>query len=149
MRGRRLAVAPAACALSAERREGCTARACRRNGRLDGGVHARVFTANYAEQRDISDDQALRDILVGIDVDPDRAFEAANAPAGKEALFAQVDEAKALGIFGAPSFTSATSCSGATTGWKRRCAGRRGSFQAWFSSQATTSDALEVGGKTG
>lgn len=64
-----------------------------------------VFTANYSEQRDISDDDTLRDILEGIYVDPDCAFEAANAPVGKRALFAQVDEAKARGIFGAPSFT--------------------------------------------
>jgi len=61
--------------------------------------------ANYAEQREISDDETLRAILAEIDVDPDVAFEAANAPANKEALFAQVDEAKALGIFGAPTFT--------------------------------------------
>jgi 2-hydroxychromene-2-carboxylate isomerase len=64
-----------------------------------------VFVANYAEQRDISDDETLRAILAEIDVDPDAAFEAANAAANKEALFAQVDEAKALGIFGAPTFT--------------------------------------------
>ncbi|BAQ15750.1 2-hydroxychromene-2-carboxylate isomerase [Methyloceanibacter caenitepidi] len=77
-------------------------------GEADGWTAAftrAVFTANYAEQRDISDDGTLRDILSGIDVDPDAAFEAANAPANKEALFAQVDEAKARGIFGAPSFT--------------------------------------------
>ena len=64
-----------------------------------------VFQANYAEQRDIFDDDTLSAILTGLDVNPDRAFAAANAPANKEALFAQVAEAKTRGIFGAPSFT--------------------------------------------
>ena len=64
-----------------------------------------VFMANYAEQRDISDDETLRELLARCDVEPDAAFEAAAAPAKKEALFAQVDEAKRRGIFGAPSFT--------------------------------------------
>ncbi|MEM7399284.1 MAG: 2-hydroxychromene-2-carboxylate isomerase [Pseudomonadota bacterium] len=64
-----------------------------------------AFMANYAERRDISDDATLRELLDRCDVDPDRAFEAANAPANKEALFAQTEEAKRLGIFGAPSFT--------------------------------------------
>jgi len=64
-----------------------------------------VFMANYAEQRDISDDATLCELLDRCRVDPDRAFEAANAPANKAALFAQTAEAKAKGIFGAPSFT--------------------------------------------
>ncbi|ODS01205.1 2-hydroxychromene-2-carboxylate isomerase [Methyloceanibacter methanicus] len=64
-----------------------------------------VFYANYAEQRDISDEDTLRGLLSRIGVDPERAFAAANAPANKEALFAQVAEAKTRGIFGAPFFT--------------------------------------------
>ncbi|MEM7192932.1 MAG: 2-hydroxychromene-2-carboxylate isomerase [Pseudomonadota bacterium] len=64
-----------------------------------------VFAANYAGQRDISDEATLRDILTQIGADADRAFEAANAEANKQALFAQTAEAKARGIFGAPSFT--------------------------------------------
>jgi 2-hydroxychromene-2-carboxylate isomerase len=64
-----------------------------------------VFIANYAEQRDIADDETLGDILEQCSVDPDSAFEAANGPANKEALFAQTADAKARGIFGAPSFT--------------------------------------------
>ena len=61
--------------------------------------------ANYAEQRNIADDETLRDILEQCSVDPDSAFEAANSPASKEALLAQTADAKARGIFGAPSFT--------------------------------------------
>ena len=64
-----------------------------------------VFQANYAEQRDISDDDTLSAVLTGLGVDAPQAFAAANAPASKEALFAQVAEAKTRGIFGAPSFT--------------------------------------------
>ena len=68
---------------------------------------AAVFQANYAEQRDISDDDTLSAVLtgLGLGVDAPQAFAAANAPANKEALFAQVAEAKTRGIFGAPSFT--------------------------------------------
>lgn len=64
-----------------------------------------VFLSNYAEQRDISDDETLRAILDEISVDPDAAFEAANGQANKQALFAQTEEAKQRGLFGAPSFT--------------------------------------------
>jgi len=64
-----------------------------------------VFMANYAEQRDISDEDTLRDLLDRCSVDPGKALEAANTPSNKEALFAQTAEAKARGIFGAPSFT--------------------------------------------
>jgi 2-hydroxychromene-2-carboxylate isomerase len=64
-----------------------------------------VFTANYAGQKNISDDATLRDILDSIGVDADTAFAAANAPKTKEALRTQNDAAAALGLFGAPSFT--------------------------------------------
>jgi 2-hydroxychromene-2-carboxylate isomerase len=64
-----------------------------------------VFLANYAEQKDISDDETLRAILVGLGVDAEAALAEANAPAIKERLKAQTAEAAARGIFGAPSFT--------------------------------------------
>jgi len=64
-----------------------------------------VFTANYAEQKDISDEASLRAILGGLGVDADAALAAANMPETKEALRAQTEEAKARGLFGAPSFT--------------------------------------------
>jgi len=63
-----------------------------------------VYTANFAEGKDISDDATLAAILAGLRVEPERAFAAANAPENKERLKAQTAEAQALGIFGAPSF---------------------------------------------
>jgi 2-hydroxychromene-2-carboxylate isomerase len=66
-----------------------------------------VFAANYAEQKDISDDSTLAAILDGLGVDSTAALAAANAPENKARLRAQNDEAVALGLFGAPSFTIA------------------------------------------
>jgi 2-hydroxychromene-2-carboxylate isomerase len=64
-----------------------------------------VFAANYAEQKDISDDATLGAILERLGVNAERAFAAANAPENKQALRAQNEEAVGHGIFGAPSFT--------------------------------------------
>lgn len=64
-----------------------------------------VFTANYAEQKDISDDASLRAILEDLDVDAGAALAAAGTQAFKAALRSQTDEATRRGIFGAPSFT--------------------------------------------
>ena len=64
-----------------------------------------VFAANYAEQKDISDDATVRAILSALGVDADAAFAAANTPENKDALKRQTDEAASRGLFGAPSFT--------------------------------------------
>jgi 2-hydroxychromene-2-carboxylate isomerase len=63
-----------------------------------------VFAANYAEQKDISEDATRRD--------PHRTrhrchggFAAANAPQNKDALRRQTEEAASRGLFGAPSCT--------------------------------------------
>ncbi len=64
-----------------------------------------VFVANYAEQKDISDEETLRVILAALGVDAGAAFVAANAPDTKEALRAQTAQAQLRGLFGAPSFT--------------------------------------------
>ena len=77
-------------------------------GEKDGWTPAftrAVFTANYAEQKDISDEASLRAILDGLGIDAEAAVAAANTPETKEALRAQTEEAKARGLFGAPSFT--------------------------------------------
>ena len=63
-----------------------------------------IFAANYAEQRDISDDATLRTILTALGVDADAAFAAANTPETKDALKRQTEEAASRGLFGAPSF---------------------------------------------
>ena len=77
-------------------------------GERDGWTPAftrAVFAANYAEQKDISDDATLRAILSALGVDADAAFAAANTPETKEALKRQTEEAASRGLFGAPSFT--------------------------------------------
>ncbi len=77
-------------------------------GQRDGWTPAftrAVFAANYAEQRDISDDATLRAILDGLGVAADSALAAANAPDTKDALKRQTEQAAARGLFGAPSFT--------------------------------------------
>lgn len=60
-----------------------------------------VYTANFAEQKDISDE----DILAGLGQEAEAVIAAANAPEIKARLKTQTDEAMAKGIFGAPSFT--------------------------------------------
>ena len=77
-------------------------------GERDGWTPAftrAAFAANYAEQKDISDDETLRAILTSLDVDADAALAAAETPEVKEALKAQTAEAQERGLFGAPSFT--------------------------------------------
>jgi 2-hydroxychromene-2-carboxylate isomerase len=64
-----------------------------------------VFMANYAEQRDISDDETLRAILAELGVDAEAALAEANALPVKDRLKQQTEEAAKRGIFGAPSFT--------------------------------------------
>ena len=65
----------------------------------------RVYAANFAEQKDISDDATLAAILSSLNVDPDKAFAAASTPENKARLKAQTEEAQSRDIFGAPSFT--------------------------------------------
>ncbi|HEY1692707.1 MAG TPA: 2-hydroxychromene-2-carboxylate isomerase [Polyangiaceae bacterium] len=64
-----------------------------------------VFTANFAEQRDIADDAQLAAILDALDVGLDVAatMALAGGAENKAALRAQTEEAVAKGIFGAPS----------------------------------------------
>src|SRR5262245_19319681 len=64
-----------------------------------------VFTANYAEQKDISEEATLRPILDALGVDGEAALAAANTSENKDALRRQTKEAASRGLFGAPSFT--------------------------------------------
>jgi 2-hydroxychromene-2-carboxylate isomerase len=64
-----------------------------------------VFAANYAGQKDISEDITLVAILDELGVDAEPALAAANAPENKEVLKRQTEEAGSRGLFGAPSFT--------------------------------------------
>src|ERR1043166_3017759 len=63
-----------------------------------------VFVANFAEQRNISDDSVLAEIMNKVGAKPNAVVEA-NSDENKAALRAQTDDAIARGIFGAPSFT--------------------------------------------
>jgi 2-hydroxychromene-2-carboxylate isomerase len=77
-------------------------------GALEGWTPAftrAVFVANFAEQKDISDDATLAAILSTLGVDAEAAFAAAGTPDNKDALKRQTEEAAERGLFGAPSFT--------------------------------------------
>ena len=74
-----------------------------RAGRIGAFTRA-VYTANFAEQKNIADDAVLGEILERLDENAETVLAAANAPENKAALKAQTDEAIARGIFGAPSF---------------------------------------------
>jgi len=74
-------------------------------GEKIGAFTRAVYSANFAEQKDISDDAVLSEILRKLDLNPEAAIATANTPENKTALKAQTDEAISLGIFGAPSFT--------------------------------------------
>ena len=64
-----------------------------------------VFRAQFAHGRDIGDAATIADVLEGMDLPRVAILAAAEAPETKAALRAATDEARTLGIFGAPSFT--------------------------------------------
>ena len=70
-----------------------------------GAFSRAVYTANFAEQKNIADDAVLAEILERLNENAETVLAAANTPENKAALKAQTDEAMARGIFGAPSFT--------------------------------------------
>ena len=63
----------------------------------------RVYLANFAHDREISDASVIQSILESIG-QPAGRIEAAEAPEAKAKLRAQCERSQALGIFGAPSF---------------------------------------------
>ncbi len=64
----------------------------------------RVYLANFAEQKDISDESVLAAILAALGLDAAALAARASEPANKERLKTQTAEAIAKGVFGAPSF---------------------------------------------
>jgi 2-hydroxychromene-2-carboxylate isomerase len=66
-----------------------------------------VFTAQFVEDGRIDEPHTLKEILNFMNVDADAALEAAQSDDIKARLRMQVEEAQRLGIFGAPSFTTA------------------------------------------
>ena len=66
-----------------------------------------LFRAEFADGCRIDDDAAIGNILAKLKIDPEPALAAAQSDDIKTRLRAQTDEAERLGLFGAPSFTTA------------------------------------------
>jgi len=66
-----------------------------------------VFAAEFGDGRSIGDMAVLGDILTQLELDAAPVFDAAGSEANKSALRAQTEAAQRLGIYGAPSFTTA------------------------------------------
>ncbi len=63
-----------------------------------------VFSAEFAEDRDIAEWAVLREILESLQQNPDRVLARAQAAENKAELRERSETAEARGIFGAPSF---------------------------------------------
>jgi len=66
-----------------------------------------LFGAQFAEGRRIDDAAAVGDVLANLKIEPQPVLEAAQSDAIKARLRAQTEEAQRLGVFGAPTFTTA------------------------------------------
>jgi 2-hydroxychromene-2-carboxylate isomerase len=66
-----------------------------------------VFCAEFAEGRRIDDAETIGDILSKLNVEPATVLAAAGSDDNKTRLRAETEEAQRLGLFGAPSFTTA------------------------------------------
>jgi 2-hydroxychromene-2-carboxylate isomerase len=64
----------------------------------------RVMLANFADDRDIGSVDCMTEILSSLGQDPDAILLAATSDANKARLRARTEQAKALRIFGAPTF---------------------------------------------
>ena len=74
---------------------------------LDQAWGCTLFRAEFAHGRRIDDAAVLADVLAALDVDSEPVLAAAQSDAIKARLRAQTEEAQRLGVFGAPSFTTA------------------------------------------
>ncbi|WP_445502015.1 2-hydroxychromene-2-carboxylate isomerase [Microvirga sp. G4-2] len=63
-----------------------------------------VYTAEFGEGRDISDQEVLSGILAGLGLDPEEVIADAQSDTNKTRLRRLNDEALSRGIFGAPTF---------------------------------------------
>ena len=63
-----------------------------------------VYTANFADDRDISKAEVVRECLHGLVADPDALMKLASEENAKALLRQNTERAAALGIFGAPTF---------------------------------------------
>jgi 2-hydroxychromene-2-carboxylate isomerase len=65
----------------------------------------RIFAANFADDRDISDSAVVGSVVESLGMPAARILESAQSRENKERLRRQTEEAVRLGIFGAPTFT--------------------------------------------
>jgi len=78
-------------------------------GQKDGWTPAfsrAVYSAQFADQKDISDTGILSGILKDLGLDAPRLLRETDDPEVKDRLKHNTNTAKSLGIFGAPSFTA-------------------------------------------
>jgi 2-hydroxychromene-2-carboxylate isomerase len=80
------------------------ARAALSAGARTGAVTRAIFLANFAEDEDISDPSVLARVVDSAGGDGHRAVELARTQEVKDRLRASTDEARRLGVFGAPNF---------------------------------------------
>src|SRR6266446_4214955 len=66
-----------------------------------------LFRAQFAEGRRMDDAATVAHVLAGLNIDPQPVLAAAQSDAIKTRLRAQTEEAERLGVFGAPTFTTA------------------------------------------
>src|SRR5580658_7298153 len=66
-----------------------------------------VFRAEFGQDRSIEDASVLADILSHLNVAPEPVLAAATSDDNKLKLRAQTEQAQQLGVFGAPTFTTA------------------------------------------
>lgn len=75
-----------------------------RDQQLQGQFTRAVFQWNFSEAQNISDEQCLAEILTDLGCDATLVLEQAASPTNKAALKDQTDQARAHGIFGAPTW---------------------------------------------
>ena len=78
-----------------------------------------VFRAEFGECRQIDNPTVIADILSQLHIESAPALEAARTETSKAALRTQTGEAEQLGIFGAPSFTTADVLKARSLGQRR------------------------------
>lgn len=65
-----------------------------------------VYLAQFADGRSVADRAVLAEILAGLGLDPSPVLEHAQSAPVKQRLHMENDEARRLGLFGAPSFVT-------------------------------------------
>ncbi|MBP7705437.1 MAG: 2-hydroxychromene-2-carboxylate isomerase [Caulobacter sp.] len=67
----------------------------------------RVYEANFVADQDIGSAEVLGPLIEEVGASPEAVFAAAQSPAVKDRLKQHVEQAKARGVFGSPSFITA------------------------------------------